>query len=442
MLGYFDLTARCPVTSWLVLSNQSSFASSSMCEGEIGVDVLCFPFRASCFSGFSDSLRLTCFLAFCGKGGAGFFDFCANGAACFFVFSATLSLGSSGVTFGSDSLAPQFGQFFNCSSLLSKALLQLKQITRPKVAFALSASCFSSLLSARFCSNGISATMCSTKSPASRIFFASSSCPALSASSHFSKVMSSMSVKSLTLSKVPLVKSQQIQRSVPFSALGIRLCYLSVGCEGLLTLIRNNIGLVAELCSSSSLPYLGMPNSLVLALLVLAVKSVSQKNRASLEILWLLEEFRRMVNVCIAVGVEENVSSLKTLSLKSYHRLSSDMLGYYRLGAISKATVILHNHRKAKKKNPRTRTPYARKLVLTTCYGFKIKDGLLRLPVKPRQYTYVKLNRHSLQVLSGLSVRSVTLTPGWVSITYSKETVEIKPEGYVGVDRNLDNVTT
>src|SRR2546425_982669 len=155
-------------------------------------------------------------------GGAGFFDFCANGAACFLVFSTTLFLGSGGLGSGPGSLAPQFGQFFNCSSLLSKALLQLKQITRPKVAFALSASCFSSLLSARFCSNGISATMCSTKSPASRIFFASSSCPALSASSHFSNVISSMSVKSLTLANVPLVKaSQQIQLSVTFSALGI-----------------------------------------------------------------------------------------------------------------------------------------------------------------------------------------------------------------------------
>jgi len=189
------------------------------------------------------------------------------------------------------------------------------------------------------------------------------------------------------------------------------------------------------------MPYLGMTNSLVLALLVTAMRSVRQKHQASLELLWLLDEFRRMVNVCIAVGIEENVSSLKTLSLASYHRLSREMLGYYRLGAISKATVILHNHRKAKKKNPRTRTPYARKLVLTTCYGFKIKDGLLRLPVKPRQYTYVKLNRHSLQVLSGLSVRSVTLTPDSLSLTYSKETIEVKPEGYLGVDRNLDNVT-
>src|SRR2546422_3725602 len=41
-----------------------------------------------------------------------------------------------------------------------------------------------------------------------------------------------------------------------------------------------------------------------------------------------------------------------------------------------------------------------------------------------------------------LSVRSVTLTPDSLSLTYSKETVEIAPEGYVGIDLNLDNVTT
>ena len=199
--------------------------------------------------------------------------------------------------------------------------------------------------------------------------------------------------------------------------------------------------MVAELCSSSSIPYLGMTNSLVLASLVLAVKSVRQKHRASIELLRLLDQFRRMVNVCIAVGIEENVSSLKTLSSKSYHRLSRDMLGYYRLGAIGTATVILHNYRRAKKKNPRTVIPYAWRLMLTTCYGFKVRDGLLKLPVKPRQSVYVKLNSHTLQAISRFSVRSVTLTPGELSVTYLREAVETKPEGYVGVDRNLDNVT-
>ncbi len=174
---------------------------------------------------------------------------------------------------------------------------------------------------------------------------------------------------------------------------------------------------------------------------VLALKAVRQKHQASGELLRLLDDFRRMVNVCVAIGIEQNISSLKTLSLKCYHRLSPDILGYYRLCAISTATGILRNYRRTKRKNLHARFPYAARLLLTTCYGFKIQNGLLRLPVRPRQYEYVRLNSHTLRVLSASNARSVTLTPNSFSISYSKETVEVRPEGYLGVDRNLDNAT-
>ena len=45
--------------------------------------------------------------------------------------------------------------------------------------------------------------------------------------------------------------------------------------------------------------------------------------------------------------------------------------------------------------------------MLTTCYGFKIQNNLLRLPVKPRHYVHVKLNSHTLRALSGFDARSV-----------------------------------
>src|SRR5438445_12594921 len=96
-----------------------------------------------------------------------------------------------------------------------------------------------------------------------------------------------------------------------------------------------------------------------------AVKVVRQRYQAPADLLRLLDEFKRMVNICVAVGMQENVSSLKTLSLRSYRHLSRDILGYYRLGAISTATRILRNHRSVRRKNPRTRFPYARKLMLT-----------------------------------------------------------------------------
>ena len=116
---------------------------------------------------------------------------------------------------------------------------------------------------------------------------------------------------------------------------------------------------------------------------MLATKAVRQRYQASPELLRLLDEFRRMVNICVMIGIEQNISSLKTLASRTYPRLSRDVLGYYRLGAISAATGIIHNYRKAKNKNPLTRVPCARKLVLSIWYGFKIQNGHLRLPPKP-----------------------------------------------------------
>src|SRR5438552_15725192 len=99
--------------------------------------------------------------------------------------------------------------------------------------------------------------------------------------------------------------------------------------------------------------------------LVLAVKSVRQRQRASADLLRLLGEFKRMVNVCIAVGIEENVSSLKTISSKSYRRLSHDILSYYRLYALSTDTRQLRNHRKHQHKNDCTNVHDAANLNVT-----------------------------------------------------------------------------
>src|SRR5947209_17618613 len=132
-----------------------------------------------------------------------------------------------------ESFAPQFGQVLVWLLLLSNARLQPKHTVSPKVRSASSANCLSSLLSARFCSNGISAIMCSTSSPASRIFLARSPCPALSASSHFSSVMVSTSVKSLTRVKVLLVTMSQ-------QGIDIVMGGLKSGVTGPLMLIVSN----------------------------------------------------------------------------------------------------------------------------------------------------------------------------------------------------------
>jgi len=173
-----------------------------------------------------------------------------------------------------------------------------------------------------------------------------------------------------------------------------------------------------------------------------AIKSVRQNYTPSVEMLDLMEQFRRMVNDCIRIGLSENVTSLKSLSLRVYKQLFSyDCPSYYKLCAISASVGILRNHRKAKHENPHTNAPYARRSRLATCYGFKIEEGNVLLPLRGGRRASILLARHTQNALSGHEPRSVTLTPTTLAIAYRKWVEEVKPLGALGIDRNLNNVT-
>ena len=149
-----------------------------------------------------------------------------------------------------------------------------------------------------------------------------------------------------------------------------------------------------------------------------------------------------MVNDSIRIGLEEKTTSLNSLSLKAYHQLGRyNLPTSYRLTAISKATGILKNYRKSLRKHP-TKIPYCTKPMLTDCYTRRIVNGKLRLPITPRNYVYIPLNKHTLVSISGHTLRSVTLTTCTISVCYSKEIAETEPRGLIGVDRNLNNLTT
>ncbi len=152
-----------------------------------------------------------------------------------------------------------------------------------------------------------------------------------------------------------------------------------------------------------------------------------------------------MMNHCIRIGMQEDITSLKALSSRAYKDLRRhDSMSYYKLCAISAAVGILRNYRKATRKGQGSRSssmPYARKPRLTTCYGFKIANGNLLLPVQPRRAISIPLNKHTLKTIARHEVRSVTLTPHKLSIAFAKEVKEINPIGFIGIDRNLNNVT-
>ncbi|HXX73159.1 MAG TPA: transposase [Candidatus Acidoferrales bacterium] len=172
---------------------------------------------------------------------------------------------------------------------------------------------------------------------------------------------------------------------------------------------------------------------------------MKQRFQPDLRMLKLMESFRLMTNICIRTGLENDASSLKRLSTLSYKQLREFQIpSYYKLCAISKATGILAARKKSIKRGHRTRNLYLRKPLLTTCYGFRLVDQKLLIPIGLSDMATVPLNPHTVEVLaeSNVTVRSFTLTPKSFSLSIRKDVEPItRLTGLVGVDRNLNNLT-
>ena len=158
----------------------------------------------------------------------------------------------------------------------------------------------------------------------------------------------------------------------------------------------------------------------------------------------MMETFRQMVNDCIKIGLENNCSTMKKLSLLSYHKLSCYKIQTkYRLTAISQASGRLAQMKRDIKKGRKPKSPFVSKPYLVSCYGFKINGVLLSIPTGDKNYQHILLNNHTLEILKdkSLKVKSFTLTPTSLSLSIQKEVKQIIPENTIGIDRNLRNVT-
>lgn len=136
-----------------------------------------------------------------------------------------------------------------------------------------------------------------------------------------------------------------------------------------------------------------------------------------------------MVNDCVRIGLQHDASTLKRLASLSYSQLSKcDIISYYKLCAISHAAGILANKKKSMKRGMRPRNPFAKKGLLISCYGFKIINGILKVPLGERRYFDIPLNIYVREVLSSDNalIRSFTLTPDSLSICHSIEEIECK----------------
>ena len=177
---------------------------------------------------------------------------------------------------------------------------------------------------------------------------------------------------------------------------------------------------------------------------MLAVKSVWQYYVPVGDVLLLLDVFRQMVNDSIRIGLLNDASSLRRLSLLSYNQLARyDSPSCYKLCAISRAAGILAARNKSVKRGFPTRTPYAFRQQLVSCYGFKIENGGLQIPVSRGKRFSIPLTKHVLEVISqpGLEVRSFTLTQNRLILCIARGAPLLECNSTVGVDRNLRNLT-
>jgi len=158
----------------------------------------------------------------------------------------------------------------------------------------------------------------------------------------------------------------------------------------------------------------------------------------------LLDVFRRMVNDSIRIGLVNDASSLRRLSLLSYNQLARyDSPSCYKLCAISRAAGILAARNKSVRRGFPTRTPYAVRPQLVSCYGFKIENGRIDIPVSRGKRFSIPLTKHMLEIISQprVKVRSFTLTQNRLSLCIARDTPMIECASTVGVDRNLRNLT-
>jgi putative transposase len=151
-----------------------------------------------------------------------------------------------------------------------------------------------------------------------------------------------------------------------------------------------------------------------------------------------------MVNESIRIGLANDVSSLRKLSLLSYNQLAKyDSPSCYKLCAISRAAGILAARNKSLSRGFPTRTPYAVRPFLLSCYSFKVKNDGLEIPIARGKRLTIPLTKHTLDVISqpGVKVRSFTLARNRLSLCIAHDVASVECASTVGVDRNLRNLT-
>jgi putative transposase len=107
--------------------------------------------------------------------------------------------------------------------------------------------------------------------------------------------------------------------------------------------------------------------------------------------------------------------------------------------AISKIKL----YRKTLRKRLNTKKPYiSRNHVVLDNKSYRIEDGFIRIPIEAWKYLFIPLTGYVLEKIKNVKLGSITITDDKIIISYSMDIPEKKPDIFLGIDRNLGNVTT
>jgi len=171
-----------------------------------------------------------------------------------------------------------------------------------------------------------------------------------------------------------------------------------------------------------------------------ATKSIVFSYSSSAELSSLFEDFRLMCNDAIEIAVGTKPKNRFALNKAAYARLKEYGLHtHYVLSACEVAYSLYRNgHRKA--------TPYIRRAFLKLDnQSYSLNHLLLRIPTRPKSFIFLTLqgSEHHMSYVDGPNLKrgSVTITPDFVIIAFTKETEPFEPKNSMGIDVNERKVT-
>jgi putative transposase len=155
--------------------------------------------------------------------------------------------------------------------------------------------------------------------------------------------------------------------------------------------------------------------------------------------------FRYCANEAIRIGIEYNLTSKFKLHYPAYHKLCLDSKFHskYIYGALECAASKLKLYKKTLRKKHNAKRPYISKNhIILDNQSYRIEDGSIRIPIEPGRYFIIPLTGYILEKTKNAKLGNITVTDDKLIISYSKEILEQKPDMFIEIDRNLDNITT